>query len=71
MWLDDIPFLEDTPFLHNGLYGHETTAKLKPDNRSSQQYIMLGGLRVLGGRARAVSLKMDTKWTPGATRVKG
>ena len=65
MWLDDIPFLEDTPFLHNSLYGHETTAKLKPDNRSLQQYIMLGGLRVLGGGACVVSLKCDPIVIPG------
>ena len=65
MWLDDIPFLDDPPFLHNDLYGHETTAKLKPDNRSLQQYIMLGGISVLGRGAHAVSLKMYTKCTPG------
>ena len=41
--LDDIPFLEDQPFLHNDLYGHETTAKLKLDNIPFQQYIICGG----------------------------
>ena len=65
MWLDDIPFLDDPPFLHNDLYGHETTAKLKLVNRSLQQYIMLGGVRVLGRGARAVSLKCYPNVTPG------
>jgi hypothetical protein len=65
IWLEDIPFLEDPPFLHNDLYGHETTTKLKLDNRHSQQYVMLGGLYVLGGGARAVSLKCDPVVIPG------
>ena len=43
MWLDDIPFLDDPPFIHNDLYGHETTAKLKLDNIPFQQYIICGG----------------------------
>jgi len=64
MWLDDIPFLEDPPFLHNDLYGHETTAKLKLVNRSLQQYIMLGGVCVLGRGAHAVSLKMHPRANP-------
>ena len=65
MWLEDIPFLEDPPFLHNDLYGHETATKLKLDNRSLQQYVMLGGLRVLGRGAHAVSPKKYPKSTPG------
>ena len=71
MWLDDLPFLDDPPFLHNDLYGHETTAKLKPDNRSLQQYIMLGGVRVLDGCVYMVSLKMDPKWIPGLPGLLG
>ena len=69
IWLEDIPFLEDPPFLHNDLFGHETTAKLKLDNRSLQQYIMLGGVRVLEACVYTVSPKMDTKWTPGLPGV--
>ena len=32
-----------TPFLHNDLYGYETTAKWKLDNIPFQQYIICGG----------------------------
>ena len=59
------PFLDALSFLRNGYDEHETTAKLKPENRSLQQYIMLVGVRVLDGCVYTVSLKMDTKWTPG------